>query len=79
MRECWSASQPVAVGAGSDADAVPTPIRPAVRASAGRTFVPVDEVERARDAEPPAATTPAAAAHTASARDGWSLWGDAEA
>lgn len=80
MRACWTApdprteltparpGMPVAVMAGGP---------PASRGAApGRTFVPVDELERA--SVPAAATTePAAPAAPGPERD-WSLWGDAE-
>jgi hypothetical protein len=81
MRACWTAPDPPAVLT-PERPGMPVPVMaggpPASHAAArGRTFVPVDELERApvsvaATAEPPAPAAP----HL---ERGWSLWDDAEA
>jgi hypothetical protein len=83
IRACWTAPDPPAVIT-PERLGMPVPVmaggsQAAHAASRGRTFVPVDELERASapvaTADPPG---PAAPAPPYPER-GWSLWDDAEA
>lgn len=79
MRACWAAPEPAQELASPRATSVGLSARDAVPAPR-RTFVPVDELQRAGDtgaptAAPVAATTPGT---PGADRAGWSLWGDAE-
>lgn len=81
MRACWVAPDPPAVLTPHRHAAqatLPPGRQPASRGTArGRTFVPVDELERAPASVAATAESPAPAASPHPER-GWSLWGDAE-